>query len=103
MGGISTLIKRKNWEYFSILPKKKKYSKSLQEVTDACKVIQRFWREVMLKRVKARVKRIKAKFFCAVVFIALYHKMRMRREFEGVNRIENDPDEDKAEEKFEVF
>ena len=97
------MIKRKNWEYFSILPKKKKYSKSLQEVTDACKVIQRFWRKELFRRVKARVKRIKVKFFCAVVMIALYHRIRMKRELAGVNRIEIDPDEVKAEEKFEDF
>ena len=40
-GGIRALISRKKWEYFSILPKKKKYSKSLQEVIDAAKIIQR--------------------------------------------------------------
>ena len=102
-GGIRALISRKKWEYFSILPKKKKYSKSLQEVIDAAKIIQRQWKAYLFKKVQARARRLRVKFFAVVGVLRLYHRVRMRRESAGVNRIEVDPDEEKGEEKFEEY
>jgi hypothetical protein len=63
----------------AVLPHKNALQQSLKDYTYACETIQKFWRNLKLKKIKNKAKILKCKIRCLCFFVLILKKVQKNR------------------------